>query len=89
MSPEELTEIRERMIPYIETVLEGESVNMLFLMLTDIMNESSELIYAGTGADAIVENAFGVTTAGTHALLPGIVSRKKQLIPAIMEYLQQ
>lgn len=89
MSAEELEEIKNRLVPYIETVMEGDTFDMVFLMLTDILNESSELIFAGNNADNLVESAFNVQCIGQSAQLPGIVSRKKQLIPVIMEAMQQ
>ena len=89
MNSDELKEIKERLIPYIRTAMESDSFDMVFLMLTDILNESSELIFYGSNAENLIENAFGVVCEDSSALLPGIVSRKKQLIPAIMESLQQ
>ena len=62
---------------------------MLFFMLTDIMTECSEVIYGGNHAKELIESAFGVKCDGMSALLKGVVSRKKQLIPTIMESLQQ
>lgn len=89
MNSDELKEIKERLIPFIRTAMESDSFDMVFLMLTDILNESSELIFYGSNAENLIENAFGVVCEDSSALLPGIVSRKKQLIPAIMESLQQ
>lgn len=59
-------------------------------MLTNIINESTELVYYGDGAKELVENAFHPETIGENsAVLPGVVSRKKQLIPGFMLALQQ
>ena len=52
----------------------------VFLMLTDIMKEGTELLIASDD-DSVVEKAFGVAPAGGKAWLPGIMSRKKQIIP--------
>ena len=56
---------------------------MLF-MLTDILKESTELLVLGEGADEIVERAFGVAPVDNSVILPGVVSRKKQLMPMLL-----
>ena len=89
MNMDELLEIKERLIPYIENIIENNTLDMVFFMLTDIMGESSEVIYGGNHAKELIESAFGVKGDGMSALLKGVVSRKKQLIPTIMEFLQQ
>jgi len=89
MNSNELLEIKERLIPYINTMIENNNLNMVFFMLTDIMTESSEVIYAGNHAKELIESAFSVKCVGMSAQLKGVVSRKKQLIPTIMESLQQ
>lgn len=89
MNQEELLEIRGRMIPFVTSFMENNELDMIFFMLTDIMEESSELIFAGNHAKELIENAFNVVCSEESAKLKGVVSRKKQLIPAIMETLQQ
>ena len=62
---------------------------MLFFMLTDIMNQSTELLCYGEDSDELVAEAFHQEPVEHAAILPGVVSRKKQLIPAFMNALQQ
>ncbi len=52
----------------------------VLLMLTDIMKEGTELLIASDD-ESIVQKAFGVAPAGGKAWLPGIMSRKKQIVP--------
>jgi len=52
----------------------------VLLMLTDIMKEGTELLIASED-ESIVQKAFGVAPAGGKAWLPGIMSRKKQIVP--------
>lgn len=59
--------------------------SMIFYMLTSISKQSSDLIFAGKGADELVENAFHVKMNNGRAFLKGVVSRKKQLIPPLRE----
>ena len=62
---------------------------MAFVMLTDIFSETTELIYMGNGAKEIVEKAFGVKEKKGGYMLEGVVSRKKQLIPSLMQAMQE
>jgi manganese-dependent inorganic pyrophosphatase len=52
----------------------------VLLMLTDIMKEGTELLVASDD-ESVVQKAFGVAPAGGKAWLPGIMSRKKQIVP--------
>ncbi len=85
MSREELDEVKARVMPYQETIMEDRKLNMVFIMLTDILNESSELICLGKGADEAVERAFYKQKINDGYRLRGVVSRKKQLIPELLD----
>ena len=89
MTKEELAQIRKKLEPYIEQVYRDNKVPMLFFMLTNIIEESTELLYKGDGAYEIVREAFKLSGEGDKILLPGVVSRKKQLIPALVSTIQQ
>ncbi len=92
LNEEELVTLRERMMPYIKEAHQQHGVDMMFFMLTNILKESTVLLYEGAGARAMLDTAFHLE-AGQESMtdsregfveLPGVVSRKKQLIPAIM-----
>lgn len=85
MSREELDEVKERVLPYQATIMEERKLNMVFIMLTDILNESTELICMGKGADEAVEKAFYKQKMNGGFRLRGVVSRKKQLIPELLD----
>ncbi len=89
MSADELAEIKSKIMPQLEEVSGEDGLDMLFFMLTDIIDESSEVVFAGAKAQHTLESAFGITVEGDSALLPGVVSRKKQLLPSIVETIQQ
>lgn len=66
---------------------------MMFFMLTNILDESTMLICEGIGAKKMILGAFHIEDDGKDGQssvvkLPGVVSRKKQLIPAIGMALQ-
>ncbi len=85
MSREELDEVKERALPYQSVIMEERGLQMVFIMLTDILNESSELICLGKGADEAVEKAFYKQKINDGYRLRGVVSRKKQLIPELLD----
>ncbi|MDE7310798.1 MAG: putative manganese-dependent inorganic diphosphatase [Eubacterium sp.] len=85
MSREELDEVKARVLPYQETIMEARKLDMVFIMLTDILNESTELVCMGKGADEAVEKAFYKQKINDGYRLRGVVSRKKQLIPELLD----
>ena len=61
--------------------MEKDDLSMIILMLTDVLKEGTQLIYLGDGE--IIQQAFGVTPRDNTLFLPGIMSRKKQVIPML------
>ncbi len=88
MNKDELGDIRQKLLPYMEKAIGEHGLNMLFFMLTNIYDESTELLCHGEEANSLVENAFNVKSDTNTYTLKGVVSRKKQLIPKFMEELQ-
>ena len=88
MSADELVDIKNKIQPELNKVADEDGLDMLFFMLTDIISESSEVIFAGAKAQHTLNAAFGVNIDGDSAKLPGVVSRKKQLLPNIVEAIQ-
>ena len=89
MSKEELAAIRDMMTEHLPKVLEAHNLNMIYFMLTDILAESTELLCVGTGARGIALSAFDLPENAKSLILKGVVSRKKQLIPVLVETMQQ
>ncbi len=58
-----------------------KDLSMMILMLTDVLLEGSQLIYLGD--DDTIRQAFGVAPKSNTVFLPGIMSRKKQVIPML------
>lgn len=89
MRKEELAAIRDMMTEHLPKVLEAHNLNMIYFMLTDILAESTELLCVGTGARGIALSAFDLPDNAKSLILKGVVSRKKQLIPVLVETMQQ
>lgn len=89
MSREELESVRERLKDYINVALTQNGLDMVFVMLTDIIEESTMLLTAGEEAGSIIGKAFSASLEEEGYLLKGVVSRKKQLIPSLMAVMQE
>ena len=87
MSGEELMELKPRMQQYMEESFAEHGADMIFLMLTDIMDESTDLIFCGEGAKEAVEKAF-TSDAADRTYLKGCMSRKKQVVPQLTDALK-
>ena len=85
MDEEELMEIKDKLSSFLESEMVRHGVSRIFFMLTNILDESTHLIYCGNGSEDMVRTAFGVEPKDGAFYLKGVVSRKKQLIPARRE----
>ena len=89
MNHDELMGIQDRMLNYMEKVMNESNLSMIFFMLTDILQESTRLLFVGKNAKECVEKGFRMTAEDHYADIEGMVSRKKQLIPKLTAVLQQ
>jgi manganese-dependent inorganic pyrophosphatase len=89
MSGNELEKVHERITPMLDRMLGEKRVDMMFVMLTDILDESTCLVCAGDGAAQLASDAFQVSKDPDGILLRGVVSRKKQLIPELINALAE
>lgn len=89
MSGEKLEQIGEQLRPFLPQVLGEKRLNMVYVMLTDILEESSKIIFAGEDAGKILAHAFKKQEDADGILLDGIISRKKQMIPTLMNEMSE
>ena len=85
----ELESIKEQLLPQMESECGKHGIEMVFFMLTDILDESTELLCCGTKAKEYIIDAFDLKEDSEKMILKGVVSRKKQLIPTLVSELQQ
>ena len=76
--------IKPKLLSYMEKTFASQGVDMMFFMLTNIVDESTHLIMIGDDAAMYVNKAFKKEVVDNSAILEGVVSRKKQLIPKLM-----
>ncbi len=75
-----LDDVKEALAKDIKVLKEEGGRHSVFLLLTDIMKEGSEILFA-CDDPAILEKAFGATPQNGTVWLPGVMSRKKQVVP--------
>lgn len=88
MDDGELADIVERLTNYMEEIRPETGLDMLFFMLTDILKESTSLICVGPDALQTVAEYSGCPVQGSTVYLEGVVSRKKQIVPMLMQAIQ-
>ncbi|MBP3454004.1 MAG: putative manganese-dependent inorganic diphosphatase [Clostridia bacterium] len=69
------------LLPAMEKMKHDKEYDMQLLMLTDVLREGTELIFLGD--DDVIRMAFNAEVQDNHVFLPGVVSRKKQIVPAL------
>lgn len=89
MGQTELDKVRTRVEKRLASMCGEKKVQMLYVMLTDIMDETTTLIYYGDNAETVAKEAFKVSPIENAFVLHGVVSRKKQFIPALMKALTE
>lgn len=75
--------------PYLEEAAKNEELPMVFYMFTDVKTSTTELLYFGEGAEDVIKRAWGADVVDGIAVLPGVVSRKKQMVPPLMATFQK
>lgn len=88
MSGDELDKVRNRLREYLPTIEIQRGLDMVFLMLTNILSESSEILCSGKGARETIIEAFDHPEQEEKLILKGVVSRKKQLVPVLVSAIQ-
>ncbi len=84
MDTKEVLDIEPQLIAAMTKICEKEGYDMSLVMATDILEEATYLLYAGQPKTLIGE-AFRKDASGTHIYLPGVMSRKKQVVPPLSE----
>ena len=80
----EVMKMKEDLEARMNEIIEEENLDLFMLLITDIVNSNSQVIALGKGA-SLVEKAYKVTLEDNTALLEGVVSRKKQVVPIMTE----
>jgi manganese-dependent inorganic pyrophosphatase len=88
MDTNELEEIRDRILKHMNKVYKDKNLDMVLFMLTDIPNKRTELLFTGSNTE-LISKAFEGKRGKHSIMLPGVVSRKKQVIPPLLSRVNQ
>jgi manganese-dependent inorganic pyrophosphatase len=84
MDLKDLEPKRKAILDEMNKMKDAEKLNMVVLMLTDVMKESSDILFVGdASAAAGFEKAFGGKIANNSIYMEKVLSRKKQVIPPL------
>ena len=75
---------KDELLAEMAKIRQERKADMVLLMITDVLREGTELLFLGDGE--IIRQAFELREiSGNHTFIPGLVSRKKQLVPALTQ----
>lgn len=72
---------KKELLEELNRIRDKNSYDMVMLMLTDVLMEGTQILYVGS--DDTIRNAFSVEPKDSTLFLPGVMSRKKQIIPML------
>lgn len=80
-TPETILDRQIGLLKAMESFAQSEEIDQVLLFIVDILKEQSTLLIPNDFTRQIAEKSFSTPVAGKSVLLPGVVSRKKQIIP--------
>ena len=83
-SIEDVMKMKSNLEAGMQKVIDEKGLDLFMLLITDIINSNSQVIALGKRAD-LVEKSYDVKLENNTALLKGVVSRKKQVVPVMTE----
>lgn len=89
MNQEELDILKSRLVPFMQKRYQNKKNRIPLFMLTNIGKQTTDLIFVGDNAAKVLESAFDVITGENSVILPGVVSRKKQMVPSVLTAIQK
>lgn len=90
MSMNNLTAAKNLLLPYLPEAARDQGLSDVFYMLTNVRTETTYFLFYGDQAEDLVRSAFpDVQIKDQVAVLPGVVSRKKQVLPALVNAFSQ
>ena len=81
--PTEILKRKKSLLKAMEEIEEKEGVDQILFFVIDILKEEATLLVPNNLVKEITEKSFGKSSEGDTIVLPGILSRKKQIIPQL------
>lgn len=80
-APDVVLDRKASLMASMASVAEEDGADQVLLFVVDILTEASTLLVPNDAVKAITEKSFSVEVSGDTVVLPGVVSRKKQIVP--------
>ncbi len=80
-SPKMVLDRKDALMAAMPGVASEDGVDQVLLFVVDILNEEATMLIPNELSKSVAEASFGASVSGDHVVLPGIMSRKKQIIP--------
>ncbi len=80
-SPKTVLDRKDALMAAMPAVATEDGADQVLLFVVDILNEEATMLIPNELSKTVAEKSFGVTVTGDTVVLPGIMSRKKQIIP--------
>lgn len=86
--PEEFGRLKNDLLSHMQSVQKQKGYHLLLLMVTDLVREGSNVLFAGSESD-LIDKAFADAKPKDNSVyLEGVVSRKKQVVPYLTAAIQ-
>ena len=82
-SPEQVLSRKDALLDAMPKVASEDGADEVLLFVVDILKEEATMLIPNDTVKAIAEKSFGATVSGDSVVLPGVMSRKKQIIPVL------
>jgi len=82
-TPEEILKRKAGLVTAIQKMKDDGKVDEVLLFIVDILKSEATVLVYNDAVKSIIQKSFGADVSGDTAVLPGIVSRKKQILPAL------
>ncbi|MBC9245614.1 manganese-dependent inorganic pyrophosphatase [Paracoccus sp. 11-3] len=82
-APQVLLDRKDALVAAMPVVAAADGADQVLLFVVDILNEQATLLVPNDYVKQIAEKSFGVAVSGDTVVLPGVMSRKKQIIPVL------
>ncbi len=82
-SPRMVLDRKDSLMASMVDVAKEDGADQVILFVVDILNEEATLLVPNDLVKTLAEKSFGVTVTGDTVVLPGVMSRKKQIIPVL------
>ena len=82
-APQVLLDRKAGLMAAMPAVAQADGAEQVLLFIVDILKQEATLLVPNDAVRRIAEKSFGVTVTGDSVVLPGVMSRKKQIIPVL------